>query len=176
MRLILLLSLAFSAVCFAGDTNLSDFDQKTVLFPYGSWYDAGLKKSYLVPGQDGVATSGEATSKGGACTRGLSISATADDVLALEITVLEGNKAKAVNVLLENEDGTQAGWRFDITDLKPGSTKKLISEKLSAPSFVNPQTGTFDPKAIVSWHVQGDYSDDSKIRVRFDHLVIRSQE
>ena len=176
MRLILLLSLAFSAVCFAGDTTLSDFNDKSIPYPYGSWVDSGSGKSTLVSGPEGVSTSGGATSKGGACARDLSISANDNDVLELEITVLEGNEAKAVNVLLENANRTQAGWRFDLTDIKPGSTKKMVSSTLSEPSFVNSKTETFDPKAIVSWHVQGDYSDDRKIRVRFDNLVIRSQK
>jgi hypothetical protein len=185
MRLILFfLSLAFSAVCFAGDTILGDFSQTSIPFSYGSWVDPATGKSILVSGPEGVSTtSGEATAKGGACTRGLSISASDSDIIELEITVLAGNEAKAVNVLLENANGTQAGWRFDLADIKPGSTKKMVSSTLSEPLFVNSKAETanskteaFDPKAIVSWHVQGDYSNDNKIRVRFDNLVIRAQK
>lgn len=176
MRLISFLFFGCLSVGLADDVVLSNFNDQTLPFPYGTWVNESTGATALTPGPVGLSVAGEATAKGGACIRDVQLKFTAEQVIELEVTVLEGNKAKALNVLLENSDGKQAGWRFDLAGIPVGETRTLVSSPISKPVFTTPAGGAIDPQAVISWHVQGDFSDDGALRVRLDNLVVKSQD
>lgn len=174
MRFLTLLLLGSLSTCLADDVVLSNFNNQTMPFPYGSWVNESTSATMLIPEPDGLSVADGATTEGGACVRDVNFSFSDDQVIELEVTVLEGNQAQALNVLLENADGTQAGWRFDLSGVPAGETRTLISSPISKPYFTTPQGETFDPTSVISWHVQGDFSGEDLVRVRLENLVVKS--
>jgi hypothetical protein len=176
MRLISFLFFGLLSIGQADEVVLSKFDNQTLQFPYGSWVDKATDTKALVPGPKGLSVAGGATAKGGACVRNVQLKFSDAQVIELQVTVLKGNKAKVLNVLLENEGAKQAGWRFDLSGIPIGETRTLVSSPISKPAFTNPEGASFDPSAVISWHVQGDFSGDAALRVRLNNLVVKSQE
>lgn len=110
--------------------------------------------------------------RGGACDR-VALKVSGDNLIELTFVVLDGNSADGISVLLEDGDGTQAGWHFSIAGLDVGESRVFVSDEIASPNFTNPTGVPLDLENIVSWHVQGDHSSDLDLRVRFERLSIK---
>jgi hypothetical protein len=171
----LLLFISSPLLLVAEETVLSDFSNKTIPFVYGSWIDASTGKIRLQQGPAGLETMDGATAKGGACDRaGLKFAP--NHVIKLTFSVLKGNAAGGITVLLEDVSGAQAGWSFSMEGMGPGESRALTSRELSTPDFTSPNGKLLDLDNIVAWHVQGDHSSDKPLRVRFEKLVVESPD
>jgi hypothetical protein len=151
------------------------FDGPT-LSVYGTWLDAANGNIQLTKSAGGVEISGNATARGGV-NKSQILKLSDGDTLSLELAPHAGNKAHALNVLLENADGAQVGWRFDISKLPQDKPTLLVATNLSNPDFVNKpgSNGKFDLQNVTGWHLQGDFSSDDPVKVSITRLSISSK-
>ena len=156
----------------AEEILLSDFENKTVPFAYGTWLDDFTGTPRLQESPNGLKTTEGATAKGGSNDR-VSLKLNAHGVIKLKFSVLKGNTADGISVLLEDANNTQAGWHFSTKGMVPGESKVFTSKRLASPDFVNQQGKKLDLDNIVAWHVQGDYSNDEAVYIRFENLAIQ---
>jgi len=171
MKLALALLFALPLCLGAEEVILSDFNNKTVPFVYGSWLDESTGETRLEKSPEGLKTTEGATAQGGACER-VPVNVASQDVIKLTFSVLDGNTATGLAVLLEDAAGTQGGWHFSTEGMIPGEPKEFTSGEIGSPDFTNPEGSPLDLANIVSWHIQGDYSNEGPIRVRFEKLAI----
>lgn len=139
---------------------------------YGTWVEKGpISKT-----ETGVEISGSATARGG--VRELRQIRVGDKaILNLEVNPLPGNEGHALNVLFEDNNGAQVGWRFDISKLPKDKPTLLVAENLDTPDFVNKpgSNGKLDLKNVSAWHIQGDFSSDASIKVLITKLSVSSK-
>lgn len=170
--------LTLSSLSRANETILissekSDFSTSAV---YGTWLDQTMGNLQITKGPAGAEISGYATTRGGINkTQNLKVSD--GDTLNLELSPHAGNKAHALNILLEDGNGAQVGWRFDISKLPLDKSTLLVAINLSNPDFVNKpgSKGKFDLQNITGWHLQGDFSSDDPVKVSITKLSISSK-
>jgi hypothetical protein len=177
-HILLFLLLAFSSLSRADETILispDKFDSAT-LSVYGTWLDATTGNIQLTKDAAGVEISGSATARGG-INKTENLKASDGDTLNLELSPHAGNKAHALNILLEDGNGAQVGWRFDISKLPLDKFTLLVATNLSNPDFVNKpgSKGKFDLQNITGWHLQGDFSSDDPVKVSITRLSISSK-
>lgn len=174
----LFMLLAFSSLSRGDDTiliNSDKFDSAT-LSVYGTWLDATTGTIQLTKGDSGVEISGYATARGG-INKIQNLKLNDGDTLNLELSSHAGNKAHALNILLEDGNGAQVGWRFDISKLPQDKSTLLVATNLSNPDFVNKpgSKGKFDLQNITGWHLQGDFSSDDPVKILITRLSTSSK-
>jgi len=157
----------------AQDLVINDFQDSGFEFDYGSW------TGNLTIGPDFLTVNATESGGGGAnsfqSASSLSLSPGPTYFIEIDVRKVSGNLADAFNVILEDGDGTMAGWKFDLSTVDEIEFHTL--NKTLTPDFFNPPSkgtadGVFDQSSIVGWQVQGDFSSEDTLALQFKNLVI----
>lgn len=137
---------------------LVDFRSSGSSFAYGSFQGkAGGTK-------DGILVAKAPDGKGG-CGADCDLKLGEATWLELGIATLPANEAPAMQIMLEDADGTSVSYRYSIEQLVPG-TPAWLRVPLNQGSVFKPgQDGVLSKESIVKWHIQGDYASAKTVQI-----------
>lgn len=143
--------------------DLRGFSQ---FFAYGTW------DKQTGPTKDGILIQKGATGKGGCCA---DATINLEDAKWLEVglATLPFNEVPALTVMFEDADGTNASFRFNVSQLVPGSPVWLRVPVKEASLYKPGTNGRLDGDKIVKWHVQGDWSTEKPVQAMIIALRAR---
>lgn len=144
--------------------------RQPLLFTYGTW------EGRVQAADDTLAIAGEGVTNagGGGANATLDLAAHAEGSPAVRVTVLPGNEAGGVRVMLRDADGVTGTWEFPLDAVRPdGWILPKDGASLRTPNTIADE-GTVPPDLarLRQWQIGGDWARNRPMAVEIHEVAV----